>query len=152
MMRIFRVLKLARFLGEANVLYDAIRGSRYKITVFLCAVISIVTIAGAGMYIIEGPEAGFSSIPRGIYWAIVTITTVGYGDIRPITPLGQALSSILMICGYGVIAVPTGIMSVELNRAQKGMTITTTTCQSCSKEGHDKDATFCKYCGDTLKE
>ncbi|MCB0331592.1 MAG: ion transporter [Bdellovibrionales bacterium] len=151
LMRIFRVLKLARYLGEADTLSRALTASRHKITVFLGAVFGTVVIAGALMHLIEGAESGFTSIPKGIYWAVVTITTVGYGDISPITPLGQFLSSILMICGYGIIAVPTGIVSVELSRAQEHHHIDQRSCHACSREGHDNDAVFCKFCGERIE-
>lgn len=116
LLRVFRILKLSRFLLEGNILRNALNASSYKITVFLMSVLTLVTIIGTLMYIIEGEESGFTSTPVSIYWAIVTITTVGYGDISPATPLGQFLSSILMIIGYGIIAVPTGIVSVEMCR------------------------------------
>ena len=151
LLRIFRVLKLARYLSEAQVLATALRASRYKISVFLGFVMIITTIIGTLMYIIEGPESGFTSIPRGIYWAIVTLTTVGYGDITPNTPIGQVVSSLIMILGYGVLAVPTGIVSVELSRV-KEREISNEACPGCSAEGHDTDAKFCKYCGESLKK
>jgi voltage-gated potassium channel len=133
------VLKLVHFLGEASVLGRAMRASRHKIGVFLLTVLSVVVIVGSLMYVIEGPPAGFKNIPVSIYWAIVTLTTVGYGDIAPQTALGQALAALLMITGYGIIAVPTGIVTVELGRASAGA-------------GHDKDAAHCKYCGARLEE
>ena len=148
LLRIFRVLKLAQYLGEANVLMTALRASRAKMTVFLGAVLTIVLIMGAAMYLIEGEEHGFTSIPTSMYWAIVTMTTVGYGDITPTTAIGQTLSAMLMILGYGIIAVPTGIVSAELVRAPK--TVSTQACPSCAAEGHDFDATHCKYCGVSL--
>lgn len=149
LLRIFRVLKLARYLGEADILIHALQASRYKITVFLGFILIITTIIGSVMYVVEGPENGFSSIPRGIYWSIVTLTTVGYGDITPKTPFGQALSAFIMILGYGVLAVPTGIVSAELSRA-KPFDVSTEVCPVCGKEGHDSDATHCKYCGGKL--
>jgi voltage-gated potassium channel len=149
LLRLFRVFKLVHYVAEANVLVRALHASRPKITVFLGAVLSITTIAGALMYLVEGPEAGFTSIPKGMYWAIVTLTTVGFGDITPLTPLGQALASLLMILGYGVIAVPTGIVSVELARATNPPALTQA-CPTCGREGHDSDAIHCKYCGGTL--
>ena len=150
-LRVFRILKLARFVGEAGTLRRALKASRYKISVFLTTVVAIVVIAGSVMYLIESPEAGFTSIPASIYWAIVTLTTVGYGDISPQTPLGQALASMLMVVGYGIIAVPTGIVTVELNRAHQ-QSLLLAKCRSCGKEGHDNDAVFCKYCGNALGE
>ena len=148
LLRVFRVLKLAKYLGEANVLLAALRASRAKIIVFLVAVLSMVVIMGSTMYLVEGEEHGFTSIPTSMYWAVVTMTTVGYGDITPTTVLGRTLAAMLMILGYGIIAVPTGIGSAELVRAPK--TVSTQACPSCSAEGHDHDATHCKYCGTTL--
>jgi len=148
-MRIFRVLKLARFVGEAGTLRRALRASRYKISVFLTAVGAIVVMVGSVMYLIEGPASGFTSIPVSIYWAIVTLTTVGYGDISPHTPLGQGLAAFLMIVGYGIIAVPTGIVTVELSRAER-TPAGGRRCLVCSRSGHDTDAEYCKYCGASL--
>ena len=150
LLRVFRVFKLVRFLGEAQHLMQALRSSIYKVTVFLVTVLICVTIMGAIMYLIEGEQSGFSSIPKSIYWAVVTITTVGYGDIVPITVLGQFISSILMVMGYGIIAVPTGIVTVELAQATKG-NITTQACIECSAEGHSYDADYCKFCGSALR-
>jgi voltage-gated potassium channel len=149
-LRIFRVLKLAHYLGEAQFLLHALRSSRRKIIVFLFTVLNIVVIVGALMYLIEGDQHGFSSIPYSIYWAIVTLTTVGYGDIAPQTPAGQSLAAMLMILGYAVIAVPTGIVSSELTLSAQRQTISTQCCPECSAEGHDVDAVHCKYCGGTL--
>ncbi len=149
LLRVFRVLKLAHFVGEAKVLRTALLGSVKKIIVFLGAVLTVVLIVGAAMYLIEGEENGFSSIPQSIYWAIVTMTTVGYGDIAPHTVLGKMLASLLMITGYGIIAVPTGIVTVELAGVKKKM-VTTQACPACSAEGHDADARHCKYCGELL--
>lgn len=152
LLRIFRVFKLVRFLVEARLLTDALKASRHKITVFLLVVLSVVTITGALMYLIEGPKHGFTSIPRSVYWAIVTMTTVGYGDIVPQTFLGQSLSAIIMILGYGIIVVPTGIFSAHLVRLyrDKDKAVTTRICPNCLAEGHDVDAVFCKFCGTTL--
>lgn len=149
LLRIFRVLKLTRFVSESRVLLTALRMSVPKITVFLVSVLSIVCMMGAMMYLIEGREAGFTSIPRGMYWAIVTLTTVGYGDIAPRSPLGQVLASLLMIIGYGIIAVPTGIVSVHLSEAQREVS-SLERCKSCAAEGHDLDADYCKKCGAAL--
>jgi voltage-gated potassium channel len=149
LLRIFRVLKLAQFLAEAKVLLLAMRASRVKITVFLGVVASTVLIVGTMMYVIEGPEHGFTSIPRGVYWAIVTLTTVGYGDLYPQTDLGRMLSSVVMIMGYAIIAVPTGIVTVELSAAMR-KPISNQACPHCSAEGHDLDASHCKYCGSHL--
>lgn len=148
LLRIFRVLKMQNYISHGKILYTAIKSSKYKITVFLFAVLNIVIVVGAIMYAIEGKENGFTSIPKSIYWAIVTLTTVGYGDISPSTPLGQILASIVMITGYGIIAVPTGIVTFELNKAQKE--ITAEACPSCGRDGHDRDAEFCKFCGGKL--
>ncbi len=154
LLRVFRILKLAKFMAGGNVLGSALRASRAKITVFLIAVGTLVLIIGTIMYMIEGdyPESGFSDIPRSVYWAIVTVTTVGYGDIAPVTALGQFMASILMILGYGIIAVPTGIVSVELAQVEKETRkkLNTKSCPVCSREGHDMDAIHCKYCGGLL--
>ena len=149
LLRVFRILKLASFTGQAEVLIAALRASRAKITVFLGAVLSAVVVAGALMYLVEGQAAGFDSIPRGMYWAIVTMTTVGYGDISPQTPLGQIIASALMIVGYGIIAVPTGIVSVELANASR-LPVSTQACPACGQQGHDIDALHCKHCGTRL--
>jgi len=149
MLRIFRILKLSRYLSEADVLGRALLASRPKIIVFLGTVLTAVVVIGAIMYIIEGPEHGFIDIPKSIYWAIVTLTTVGYGDIAPATPLGQAFACLVMIMGYGIIAVPTGIVSVELHQAAfkavKGLR-----CAECGGMDHTPDARFCKHCGNFL--
>ena len=147
LLRVFRILKLIRYVKEANTLKQALIASRQRIIVFLLAVLAVATIMGTIIYIIEDPKDGFTSIPRSIYWAIVTLTTVGYGDIAPQTVLGQFFASIIMILGYAIIAVPTGMISVELARAEK---MNTQSCPSCAKEGHDNNATFCKYCGAEL--
>jgi len=149
LLRIFRVLKLGRYFKEGTVLLYALRASREKIVVFVGAVITIVVIMGTTMYLIEGAEHGFGSIPAGMYWAIVTMTTVGYGDIAPQTDLGRFFASILMIMGYGIIAVPTGIVSVELANATKGAT-GARVCGGCRREGHDMDAGYCRFCGSKL--
>jgi voltage-gated potassium channel len=150
LLRIFRIFKLSRFVGEGQNLMTALKASRHKIIIFMMTVVTTVIIMGTVMYMVEGPRHGFTSIPRSIYWAIVTMTTVGYGDIAPQTDLGQFLASALMIMGYGVIAVPTGIVSAEMV-SMKGMrTITTQVCPSCFREGHDTDAVHCKYCGAVL--
>jgi len=148
-LRIFRVLKLVQYLGEINMLSRALLASRRKITVFLFAVLTLVVIFGSLMYLIEESEHGFTSIPRSIYWAIVTLSTVGYGDISPRSALGQAISAIIMIIGYGIIAVPTGIVTAELTKAYK-KGVSTQACRQCSAEGHDPDAKHCKYCGAAL--
>lgn len=149
LLRVFRIFKLTHFITQADVLKRALIASRLKIIVFLFVVLSIVVIIGALMYVIEGPENGFTSIPTSIYWTIVTLTTVGYGDISPQTPIGQFLASLVMLTGYAIIAVPTGIVSVELAEAtRKGVKVRE--CPSCLREGHDIDAIYCKYCGKNL--
>ena len=150
LLRIFRVLKLAQYVGEANELMQALASSRRKITVFLFAVATLVVILGSAMYVLEGEKNGFVSIPASIYWAIVTLTTVGYGDISPKTGPGQALAALVMILGYAIIAVPTGIVSAELVRGPDKKNISTQACPQCSRDGHDPDADFCKYCGASL--
>ncbi len=149
LIRIFRIFKLSRYVGEGQNLALALKSSRHKIIVFLVTVLTSVIITGTLMYLIEGPSHGFTSIPKSIYWAIVTMTTVGYGDIAPQTALGQALASFIMILGYGIIAVPTGIVSAEMVY-QKHRGITTQVCPNCLKEGHDADAVHCKFCGAQL--
>ena len=148
-LRVFRVLKLAQYLREAQILMQALSASRRKIAVFLFVVCTLVIVIGALMYVIEGEEHGFTSIPRSIYWAVVTLTTVGYGDIAPQTGIGQTLAAFVMILGYGIIAVPTGIVTVELSQAS-AHPVSTQACPACSREGHDPDARFCKYCGTRL--
>ncbi|MCA1577467.1 MAG: ion transporter [Acidobacteria bacterium] len=150
LLRVFRLLKLSEYVTEADTLRRALRASQRKISVFLSAVVLLVVIIGAMMYVVEGEANGFTSIPVSIYWAIVTLTTVGYGDLSPKTPLGQMLASIVMVIGYGIIAVPTGIVSVELAHAVRERGISGQACPSCSAEGHDPDAVWCKYCGAKL--
>jgi voltage-gated potassium channel len=150
LLRIFRVLKLARYHYASTYLINSLRAARHKIFVFLATVLTIVVIVGALMHLIEGPEAGFVDIPTSIYWAIVTITTVGFGDIVPATSFGQFISSLLMITGYAIIAVPTGIITAEMYRTQNRSDINTISCPFCSKEGHDSNAAYCKYCGHKL--
>jgi voltage-gated potassium channel len=149
LLRIFRVMKLTRYLVEARALGTAMIESRPKIVVFLTTVVVTVTIVGATMYLVEGPENGFTSIPTSMYWAIVTMTTVGYGDISPKTALGQVLASCLMVLGYALIIVPTGIVSAEVAH-QMARSISTQACPQCSREGHDADARNCKWCGARL--
>ena len=148
-LRVFRVLKLATYIGEASVLIKALRASRRKITIFLMTIVTLVIIFGSLMYLVEGSNNGFTSIPRSIYWAIVTMTTVGYGDISPKTNLGQALASLVMILGYAIIAVPTGIVSAELTFAGQGK-VTSQACPVCMAYGHETDAVFCKFCSERL--
>ena len=147
LLRVFRVLKLVQYVGESNYLQRALWASRRKIAVFLLSVFLLMIIFGSVMYIVEGAENGFTSIPRSIYWAIVTMPTVGYGDISPQTSLGQAIASLIMILGYGIIAIPTGIVTAELTFKQN---ISTQACPECSAEGHDLNAKHCKFCGADL--
>lgn len=150
LLRIFRILKLARFVKESKQLGDAIKASRHRILVFLLAVLTLSTILGTIMYLVESAEAGFTSIPRSIYWAIITLTTVGYGDIAPITPLGQFIASIVMIMGYAILAVPTGIVTSELIKPHTNAEVTSKSCNNCAAGGHDSNAIFCKICGEKL--
>jgi voltage-gated potassium channel len=147
-LRVFRVLKLVQYISEAVLLLKALRSSLPKIIVFLFTVLTLVVILGSLMYLIEGAENGFTSIPKSIYWAIVTLTTVGYGDISPQTGIGQMLAAFIMILGYSIIAVPTGIVTVELSHTSKDSS--TRSCMECSAEGHDNDAEYCKFCGSEL--
>ncbi len=153
LLRVFRIFKLANFLKEGRIISSALRASQAKITVFLVFVLLMVTIIGSVMYMVEsGQDSNFTSIPRSIYWAIVTLTTVGYGDIAPQTELGQFLASIVMIMGYAVIAVPTGIVSAEMVSANSAEKNNTQACRYCTTEGHDDDAIYCKNCGEILNE
>lgn len=150
LLRMFRIFKMARHMGEANVLYNAMRSSAPKITVFLCCAVALSIIAGTIMYLVEGlmyKNPGFSSIPESIYWSIVTITTVGFGDITPITVVGKFLAAVIMLLGYGVIAVPTGIMTAEINRELAAIRMDLRQCGECGLEGHDPKARYCKTCG-----
>jgi len=147
-LRIFRILKLILYIGEANLLLDALISSRRKITVFMFFILTLVTVIGSIMYLVEGEANGFTSIPRSIYWAIVTITTVGYGDISPQTELGRIFASFAMIIGYATIAVPTGIISAEYSTMKQKFN--NTVCPDCGNEDHEDDAKFCKTCGATL--
>ena len=149
LLRVFRVFKLTHLLKQSNVLIEALKASRGKIAVFLFTVLTSVVVIGAIIYVVEGPENGFTSIPLSMYWAIVTLTTVGYGDISPQTQLGQFIASIVMIMGYAIIAVPTGIVSVEIASATRKQ-VTTQVCPYCLAEGHDKEAIHCKFCGEKL--
>ncbi len=152
LIRVFRVLKMVRFLGEAQVLSSALRGSRIKITVFLVAVMCVVFVMGTVMYVVEGPENGFTSIPVSIYWCIVTLTTVGYGDIAPQTLAGQVIASVIMILGYGIIAVPTGIVTNEMTKAnEKSRAGKPFKCSNCGETSHAIDAKFCKTCGHSFE-
>ncbi len=149
LLRVFRVLKLGHHVKEAGVLIRALRAARYKFTVFLATVLTLVVILGSLIYLVEGAANGFTSIPRSVYWAIVTVTTVGYGDIAPQTNIGQFFAAITMMIGYAIIAVPTGIVTVELSRAVRHE-VSTQACPRCSREGHDTDATHCRFCGARL--
>jgi len=152
LMRIFRIFKLGHFLKEGYFIVKALQASRAKITVFLFFVLLMVTIIGAIMHVVEGGvNEGFSSIPKSIYWSIVTLTTVGFGDITPVTNLGQFLSAIVMMLGYAVIAVPTGIVSAEM-MTKRPPSLNTQSCRTCGREGHEDDARYCKYCGAPLNE
>jgi voltage-gated potassium channel len=149
--RVFRILKLVRFLGASSLLTKALKASRAKISVFLFVVVILCVILGTVMYLIEGnSDSGFTSIPMSIYWTIVTLTTVGYGDIAPVTPLGQLIASIIMILGYGIIAIPTGIVSAEYVNQDNHIDINTQSCPNCSKEKHHDNAEFCYDCGNKL--
>ena len=154
LLRVFRILKLGHFLKEGDIIIKALLASRAKITVFLTFVMLMVVIIGSIMYFIEGDSNdSFSSIPRGIYWAIVTLTTVGYGDITPTTPVGQFFSAVVMILGYAIIAVPTGIVSAEfISEMREDLGNNTQACRYCGREGHADDAVYCKYCGEILNE
>jgi voltage-gated potassium channel len=145
LLRIFRILKLTEYISEAKVITSALSASRRKISVFLLGVLSIVIVVGTLMYVVEGEENGFTDIPTSIYWAIVTLTTVGYGDLSPKTALGKTLASIVMVLGYGIIAVPTGIVTAELTRSNKP--VSTQVCPECHTQEHDADAVYCKFCG-----
>jgi voltage-gated potassium channel len=147
-LRVFRVLKLVEYSQEAQTLVQALRASKRKIIVFVFAVLTLVVIFGSIMYLIEGEESGFTSIPKSVYWAIVTMTTVGYGDISPQTNLGQMLAAFIMIMGYGIIAVPTGIVTAEFMLVKDRFPHTV--CPECSTEDHSHDARFCKDCGEEL--
>ncbi len=152
LLRVFRIFKLVRFLGATAILNQALKASRPKIVVFLTTVLLIVVVIGSMMYLVEGnANSGFDNIPVSIYWAIVTLTTVGYGDITPITPLGRVLSAMIMIMGYGIIAVPTGIVTAELANVNNRLKTNTQNCQNCGFDDHDDDAKFCKSCGYDLK-
>jgi len=150
LLRIFRIFKLTHFLTEMEFLKIAIGGSLKKISIFMLVVLSLVIILGSVMYLVEKGENGFHSIPDSIYWAIVTITTVGYGDISPVTPLGKFIASFIMFIGYGIIAVPTGIVTTEMALAVRNRKDKHETCPGCGREGHVRDALFCKYCASML--
>ena len=149
LLRVFRILKLAAYLNESGELWRAMLASRRKITIFLFTVSTVVIVVGALMHLVEGPENGFTDIPVSVYWAVVTLTTVGYGDLAPITPLGRFLAVLVMLMGYGVIAVPTGIVTAELTRGMRDE-VTNSACPNCGAEGHRPDADYCRRCGAKL--
>src|SRR6187401_1477852 len=150
LLRVFRIFKLTHFLTEMEFLRASILTSLKKISIFMLVVFSMTIILGSIMYLVENGENGFSSIPDSIYWAIVTITTVGYGDISPVTTLGKFIASVIMLLGYGIIAVPTGIVTTEMALAARKRDEKNEVCPKCGKEGHDSDATYCKICGELL--
>lgn len=150
LIRVFRILKLVRYIGEANSLGRALKASRAKILVFITSVIIISIILGTIMYLIEGPENGFKNIPHSVYWTIVTLTTVGYGDIAPQTPLGQFIASIVMILGYGIIAIPTGIVGAAYVTQNKKVDTNTQACSNCMAQNHKDGAKYCYNCGNSL--
>ncbi|KGY11917.1 ion transporter [Vibrio tubiashii] len=150
-MRIFRILKLVRYLQDSNILLRSLLMAKRKIFIFFTTVAILVTIFGALIYVIEGPQNGFTSIPKSIYWAIVTITTVGYGDLVPQTALGKAIASLTMLLGYSIIAVPTGIITAELNQEMSSHK-TLVKCPNCMQTGHESDALYCKHCGGELAD
>lgn len=150
LLRIFRIFKLTHFLSEMSFLNAALRSSAKKISIFMLFVFALVIIMGSVMYLVESGQNGFKSIPESIYWAIVTITTVGYGDISPVTSLGKFIASIIMLLGYGIIAVPTGIITSDMALLARKKNHTGQTCPGCGREGHDHNATFCKYCSERL--
>ncbi len=151
LLRIFRILKLGKFLSEGAILGQALRASRHKIFVFLSTVLTLVVLIGAIMYVVEGEANGFTSIPVSMYWAVVTLTTVGYGDLAPQTALGKFLASFVMIIGYGIIAVPTGIVTSELAQVAKDSALNHESCPGCGTRGHLSDGLFCRKCGTSLQ-
>ena len=148
MLRVFRILRLFRFIRESDQLYRALRGSIHKIVIFISFVLTLVILLGTLMYVVEGPDNGFNSIPHSIYWTIVTITTVGYGDITPQTGLGKWIASVIMLCGYAIIAVPTGIVTVEMNRQSNANNVICTAC----KHVNPANSQFCNLCGNRIEE
>lgn len=152
LLRLFRILKLPKFLSQSQIIIESLKASKEKISVFVLVILLLTFVFGAIMYFVEGrTNPGFDNIPRSIYWCVVTLTTVGYGDISPITPIGQFLSSLLMIFGYAIIAVPTGIVTAEMvKKVYHPAHISGQVCRNCNNEGHDHDAIFCKYCGEKL--
>lgn len=149
LLRLFRILKMVRYIEESSILLKALKNSRPKIIVFVFTIFFVITIVGSLMYVVEGPENGYTNIPVSMYWAIVTLSTVGYGDISPHTAIGKLIASTLMILAYGILAVPTGIISYEITKVHK-RSVTTRTCPHCLSEGHAPDAVFCNKCGEKL--
>ena len=150
LLRVFRILKMARHIGEANLIMNAFRASLAKLTVFLFFVIAITVVLGTAMYIVEhliAKNPAFNSVPQSVYWCIVTISTVGYGDITPVTVGGKFIATLIMLIGYGIIAVPTGIVAAELNLSLSDVRLDTRKCPECGHLGHDPKASFCKMCG-----
>lgn len=152
LLRVFRILKLARYLGASNTLTSALKASKTKIAVFLLSIFILTIILGTIMYLIEGPKNGFTSIPYSMYWAIVTLTTVGYGDISPHTPIGQFIASIVMVLGYGIIAVPTGILTSEMTKQNIKIHTNTQSCSHCLADNHIDNAEYCYQCGEKLND
>jgi voltage-gated potassium channel len=154
-LRIFRILRLLEFISEANILWSAIRAGGRKIFLFFALLLILTTIFGCLIYVIEGPEHGFDNIPLSIYWAIVTVTTVGYGDVVPMTALGRAISAVGMLTGYAIIAVPTGIITAELAQkmnSARNVARSSRNCKTCGRSGHEPDAHYCAYCGEHLEQ
>lgn len=149
-LRVFRVLRMIRYVQEPDVLAEALKASRGKITVFVSSIAALVVIFGALIYLIEGPANGFTSIPKSIYWEVITMTTVGYGDLVPQTPVGQTMATVIMLVGYGIIAVPTGIVTLELDRASRRRPTSEILCASCAAASHGTDARYCWKCGAQL--
>lgn len=150
LLRIFRIFRLVHFISEMRFLTVAVLNSLRKISIFILFVLTVVVILGSVIYLVEDENSGFTSIPQSVYWAIVTITTVGYGDVAPVTTLGKLIASFIMLLGYGIIAVPTGIVTTEMALAARSKTHSQQACPSCGREGHEHDARFCKYCGAKL--
>jgi voltage-gated potassium channel len=150
LLRIFRILKLTLYIQEYSMLGDALLASRRKILIFLSVVFLIVFLLGTVMYVVEGPRHGFTSIPTGVYWAISTVTTVGFGDLVPKTDVGRAIASFMMLLGWGILAVPTGIISSEITHQRGVRALTARTCTRCLASGHEEGARFCKSCGEGL--
>ncbi len=149
-LRVFRILKLVQYTHQAQMLTNAVKNSRHKIFVFFFFIATVLVIFGSMMYLIEGPENDFTSIPHGIYWAVVTLTTVGYGDIAPHTVLGRFVASFIMLAGYSIIAIPTGIFAAELNKESKRVRKLSRLCKTCNLRGHTDSALFCRRCGEEL--